>query len=92
MQITPVAQFTAPLGGEEIELQQIVHDGGGMPLLRVRIRERKRFTIFDIDPATAGAWARRWRSGPRRSRARPPVLRSSDRSRRRSRVNRHAAA
>jgi hypothetical protein len=57
MQITPVAKFTAPLGGEEIELQQIVHDGGGMPLLRVRIRERKRFTIFDIDPATAGAWA-----------------------------------
>jgi hypothetical protein len=56
MQITPVAQFSAPLGGEEIELQQIVHDGGGMPLLRVRIRERKRFTIFDIDPATAGAW------------------------------------
>lgn len=57
MQIMPIAQFTAPLGGEEIELQQVVHDGGGMPLLRVRIRERKRFTIFDIDPATAEAWA-----------------------------------
>jgi hypothetical protein len=25
-------------------------------LLRVRIRERKRFTIFDLDPVTAGAW------------------------------------
>ena len=27
-----------------------------MKLLRVRIRERKRFTIFDIDPATAREW------------------------------------
>jgi len=56
MQITPLERFTAPLGGEEIELQQVVHDGGGMALLRVRIRERKRFTIFDVDPATARAW------------------------------------
>ena len=45
-----------PLGGEEIELQEVVHDGGGMKLLRIRIRERKRFTIFDIDPATARPW------------------------------------
>jgi hypothetical protein len=57
MQITPLERFTAPLGGEEIELQEVVHDGGGMALLRVRIRERKRFTIFDVDPATARAWA-----------------------------------
>jgi hypothetical protein len=28
-----------------------------MSLLRVRIREGKRFTIFDIDPATAKQWA-----------------------------------
>jgi hypothetical protein len=28
-----------------------------MSLLRVRIREGKRFTIFDIDPATAQQWA-----------------------------------
>jgi len=26
-------------------------------MLRVRIREGKRFTIFDIDPATAAKWA-----------------------------------
>jgi hypothetical protein len=26
-------------------------------LLRVRIREGKRFTIFDIDPATSRLWA-----------------------------------
>jgi hypothetical protein len=56
MQIVPLERFTAPLGGEEIELQEVVHDGGGMKLLRIRIRERKRFTIFDVDPATAGAW------------------------------------
>ena len=56
MQITPLERFTAPLGGEEIELQEVVHDGGGMALLRVRIRERKRFTIFDIDPGTARQW------------------------------------
>jgi len=63
MQTTPLDRFTAPLGSEEIELQEIVHDGGGMKLLRVRIRERKRFTILDIDPATARAWGaamQRW--------------------------------
>jgi hypothetical protein len=34
-----------------------------MKLLRIRIRERKRFTIFDLDPATANAWGaamQRW--------------------------------
>jgi len=38
-------------------LQQIDHAEGGMSLLRVRIREGKRFTIFDIDPDTAAQWA-----------------------------------
>ena len=46
-----------PLGSQEIELHQIDHVEGGMSLLRVRIREGKRFTIFDIDPATARQWA-----------------------------------
>jgi hypothetical protein len=46
-----------PLGGQQIELQQIDHVEGGMSLLRVRIREGKRFTIFDIDPGTAEKWA-----------------------------------
>ena len=45
------------LGGQQIELQQIDHAEGGMSMLRVRIREGKRFTIFDIDPATAMQWA-----------------------------------
>jgi len=60
---TTLHQFRAPLGGEEIALQQLEHDGGGMALLRVRIRERSRFTVFDIDPQTAMAWGeamRRW--------------------------------
>lgn len=56
-QINGLAKFKVPLGGQEIELQQIDHADGGMSLLRIRIREGKRFTIFDIDPATAQQWA-----------------------------------
>ncbi|MDE2370518.1 MAG: hypothetical protein KGN16_16215 [Burkholderiales bacterium] len=55
--LTPLTRMRAPLGGQEIELQQIEFDGGGMPLLRTRIREGSRFTIFDLDPVTARAWA-----------------------------------
>ena len=51
-----LTKLTVPLGGQEIELQQIDHDAGGMSLLRTRIREKSRFTVFDIDPATAEAW------------------------------------
>jgi len=61
--ITSFARFKAPLGGQEVELQEVVHDAGGMRLLRVRIREKNRFTIFDIDPVTAQEWGdamRRW--------------------------------
>ena len=54
--LTPLAKLRAPLGGQEIELQQIDFDGDGMSLLRTRIRENARFTIFDIDPLTAEAW------------------------------------
>ena len=56
--LTPLAQLHAPLGKQEIELQQIDFDGDGMSLLRTRIREGRRFTIFDIDPVTARAWGR----------------------------------
>lgn len=56
--LTPLARLRVPLGGQEIELQQIDFDGGGMSLLRTRIREKSRFTIFDIDPATAESWGR----------------------------------
>ena len=55
--ITELDRINVPLGGQQIELQQIDHAEGGMSLLRVRIREGKRFTIFDIDPDTAAQWA-----------------------------------
>jgi hypothetical protein len=57
-QLTPLARLRVPLGGQEIELQQLDHDAGGMSLLRTRIREKSRFTVFDIDPLTAEAWGR----------------------------------
>jgi hypothetical protein len=56
-QITELSKILVPLGGQQIELQQIDHAEDGMSMLRVRIREGKRFTIFDIDAVTAGKWA-----------------------------------
>jgi nicotinamide riboside kinase len=57
-EITVLDNFRVPLGNQEIELQQIDHVEGGMPLMRIRIREARRFTIFDIDPITARHWAK----------------------------------
>lgn len=54
--VTPLDKLRAPLGGQEIELQQIDFEAGGMSLLRTRIRENSRFTVFDIDPQTAEQW------------------------------------
>jgi hypothetical protein len=55
--IDKLDQFTCPFGGQEIELQQIEFETGGMPLLRLRIRERgARFTIFEMDAVTAERW------------------------------------
>lgn len=52
-------KFICPFGGQEVELVQVDYEAGGMPLLRLRIRERgARFTIFEIDPATAERWGR----------------------------------
>lgn len=66
---TSLARLRAPLGGQEIELQQIDSEAGGMSLLRTRIREKSRFTVFDIDPITAEQWGQallQWaRSQPR---------------------------
>ena len=55
--INEIEKIKVPLGGQDIDLQQIDHAEGGMSLMRIRIREGKRFTIFDIDPATARQWA-----------------------------------
>ncbi|MBU1236240.1 MAG: hypothetical protein KJ634_07120 [Gammaproteobacteria bacterium] len=56
--ITSLDKFRVPIGNQEIELQQVDYEAGGMPFLRIRIRERSRFTIFDIDPVTAEHWGR----------------------------------
>jgi hypothetical protein len=53
-----LSKLRVPLGGQEIELQQIDFEAGGMSLLRTRIREKSRFTVFDIDPITAEQWGR----------------------------------
>jgi hypothetical protein len=61
--ITPLEKMTVPLGGQDIELQQVDFEAGGMSLLRTRIREKSRFTIFDVDPKTAEQWGQallRW--------------------------------
>lgn len=56
-EITVLDSFRVPIGNQEVELQQILHAEGAMPMLRLRIREARRFTIFDIDPQTAARWA-----------------------------------
>ena len=61
--VTPLDKLRVPLGGQEIELQQIDFEAGGMSLLRPRIREKSRFTVFEIDAQTAAAWGQallRW--------------------------------
>lgn len=55
--ITSLDKFRVPVGNQEIELQQIEFAAGGMPFLRLRIREHRRFTIFDVDAVTAARWA-----------------------------------
>lgn len=67
-----VARLTVPLGGQQIEMHPIEHAPGSLPLLRVRIREGKRFTIFDIDPGTAAAWGDALQAWARASAGSPP--------------------
>ena len=55
--ITPITKFRLPFGGQEIELQKFTNESGGVPFLRIRIRENKRFTIFEVDPGSARIWA-----------------------------------
>ena len=72
--ITPLEKFTCPLGGQVIELQQLDYDAGGMSLLRTRIREKSRFTVFEIDPQTARLWGEallHWAQTPHQSMPQP---------------------
>jgi hypothetical protein len=54
--LNSLVKLRVPVGGQEIELQQLDFDAGGMSLLRTRIREGSRFTVFDVDPLTALQW------------------------------------
>ena len=56
LSVTPLTRLHAPLGGQDIELQQVDYRHGGLSLLRIRIREGRRFTVFDIDANTAETW------------------------------------
>lgn len=49
--VTELERFEVPYG-REIVLQNVVHESG-MRVLRVRIREGRRFTIMDLDTIAA---------------------------------------
>lgn len=53
--IVSLDKFPATPFRQEIELQQVRHEAG-FSTLRLRIREGKRFTIFEIDKETASYW------------------------------------
>jgi hypothetical protein len=54
--VTDVARIEAPYR-REIVLQDVLFESG-MRLMRVRIREGRRFTILDVDAPTAEIWGR----------------------------------
>lgn len=71
-----LTELTVPWGRQEIQLDEVDFESGGVPLLRVRIREGKRFTIFDIDAATACTWGaalQAWGEGQAAAAAPPSV-------------------
>ncbi len=47
-------KFRAPWG-REVELHEVDYESG-LRLMRVRIREGRRFTILDLDAPTAAHW------------------------------------
>lgn len=49
--VTSIGRLAAPWG-KEIDLQELAYDNG-FAFLRLRIREGRRFTDLDLDPATA---------------------------------------
>jgi len=54
--VTPLREMRLPIGGQHLELQQIDYAHGGISLLRIRLREGRRFTVIDIDPVSARQW------------------------------------
>ena len=76
--VIPLDKFVSPLGGQVIELQQLDYDAGGMSLLRTRIREKSRFTVFEVDPLIARQWGEallRWAQEQPETQAVAPVKR-----------------
>jgi len=60
--VAPLDEFDAPYG-RKIKLEAVDYESG-LRLLRLRIREGSRFTVMELDEATArrlmttlGAWA-----------------------------------
>lgn len=51
---TPVDRFNAPYG-KEVAIEEVDYENG-FRMLRMRVREAKRFTIIDLDPVTAAHW------------------------------------
>lgn len=52
-QVTPLGRIDAPWG-KEVAVEAVRYPSG-LRLARVRIRENRRFTVLDVDAATA-AW------------------------------------
>jgi len=55
-EINELAKFKAPFG-QEVTLHDIMHESG-LQMIRIRIKEGSRFTIFDIDQKTALNWGK----------------------------------
>ena len=57
---TRIAEIEAPYG-RNLRLDNVAFESG-LEMLRVTIREGSRYTILEIDPATAEAWGEAMRS------------------------------
>ena len=53
--VSELDKIAAPYG-REIKLENVAYENG-MRVLRIRIREGKRFTTMDIDENTASRWS-----------------------------------
>ncbi len=54
--ITDVAAFAFPFN-KNVTLKNVAHDNG-LNMLRVTLRENRRFTIFELDPASAAEFGK----------------------------------
>ncbi len=53
--VKPLTKIDAPYG-RKIVIESVEHESN-LRMLRIRIREGKRFTIMDIDEDTANRWS-----------------------------------